>query len=843
MTLIAWRNIIRHKLRSAFLALCIIIGVAFVAGTFVLTDTIKNVFNRVFDEAYQGVDVSVRTRSTFGSTEVKPPMPEALLATVQAVPGVRIATGNIFTIGGRIFDLQNKPVGNQFAPTFLASWPLDKALNSFSIASGAIPNGPDEVVIDLQAVTEAKFKLGDRVRVQTSVGIQNFRLVGTAKYGSASNLGGASAALFDLATAQAITGRNGTFDDIAVAAEEDVAPSTLQDRVQKAVGAKFEALTGTELSTESTTSINDGFSFITTFLLAFAGISLFVGASIVYNTFGIVVAQRTKEMALLRALGADGSQVIGSVLIESIFIGLLASALGLLGGIGLGVGMMKLLGAVGFKIPTGPVTILTRTIVVSILGGMLITVISAVAPALRAARVPPLAAVRRVTVSTAKQKRSRLVIGAVMLVVGVAMTSWGSWSMSLIWLGLGALSTMIGASLSAPTIVRPFVHLLATPIRKLRGVSGQLAEENATSNARRTSDTAAALMIGTTLIAASLVLASSIRTSTDRILAQGLHAELIVSAEGITGLGTEATAEVGAVPGVSSVAPFRSGSFKIGESTKRLSAMSGPSLDATNPADALDLDVASGSMADVEKGGLAVSERLAKDNDWKVGDKLAMTFASGPNSLPIVAVFKSNVFGDYFISLKSHEAFFTDSADQLVFVRVAKNADLATVQAGVAKTLKLAAPAAKVRSREEYAGQVRAQVTQILNLITGLVLLAIFIALLGVLITMLLSVLERTHELGLLRAVGMDRRDVRSMVRWEAAIISTFGAVLGVVLGVGLGYSLSRLLREQGITAIEIPIRSLITMVLAITLAGVGASLYPARRASKLNILTAIATD
>jgi putative ABC transport system permease protein len=331
MTLIAWRNIIRHKLRSAFLALCIIIGVAFVAGTFVLTDTIKNVFNRVFDEAYQGVDVSVRTRSTFGSTEVKPPMPEALLATVQAVPGVRIATGNIFTIGGRIFDLQNKPVGNQFAPTFLASWPLDKALNSFSIASGAIPNGPDEVVIDLQAVTEAKFKLGDRVRVQTSVGIQNFRLVGTAKYGSASNLGGASAALFDLATAQAITGRNGTFDDIAVAAEEDVAPSTLQDRVQKAVGAKFEALTGTELSTESTTSINDGFSFITTFLLAFAGISLFVGASIVYNTFGIVVAQRTKEMALLRALGADGSQVIGSVLIESIFIGLLASALGLLG--------------------------------------------------------------------------------------------------------------------------------------------------------------------------------------------------------------------------------------------------------------------------------------------------------------------------------------------------------------------------------------------------------------------------------------------------------------------------------------------------------------------------------
>jgi putative ABC transport system permease protein len=842
MTLIAWRNIIRHKARSAFLALCIIIGVAFVAGTFVLTDTIRNVFNRVFDEAYQGVDVSIRTRSTFGSMQVKPPMPDSLLATVKSVEGVRIASGNVFTIGGRIFDVNNKPVGNQFAPTFLASWPQEKTLSAFAIDTGARPNGPDEVVIDLEAVTAAKFKLGDRVRVQTSVGIKNFRLVGTAKYGSASNLGGASAALFDLATAQSITGRSGTFDDIAVAGVDNIAPSTLQDRIQKSIGAKFEAVTGTELSTESSSSINSGFSFITTFLLAFAGISLFVGASIVYNTFGIVVAQRTKEMALLRALGADGSQVIGSVLLESVFIGLLASAVGLLGGIGLALGMMKLLAAVGFKLPTGPVTILTRTIVLSILGGIVITVISAVAPALRAAKVPPLAAVRRVTVSTAKQKRSRLIIGVVLLIVGVAMTTWGARSMSLIWLGFGALSTMIGASLSAPTIVGPFVHVLATPVRQLRGVPGQLAEENATSNARRTADTAAALMIGTTLIAASLVLASSIRTSTDRILAQGLHAELVVSAEGITGLGTEATAAIATVPGVSSVAPFRFGAFKIGDSTKQLSAMSGASIDATNPADALDLGVSSGSMANVENG-VAVSERIAKDNGWKVGDKLNMIFASGTHSLPIVAVFKTTAFGDYFVSLTAHKSYFTDSADQLVFVRVAKSANLATVQAAVVTTLKTAAPAAKVRSRDQYASQIRGQVTQILNLITGLVLLAIFIALLGVLITMLLSVLERTHELGLLRAIGMDRRDVRSMVRWEAAIISTFGAVLGVVLGVGLGYSLSRLLREQGINAIEIPIRSLITMVLVITLAGVAASLYPARRASKLNILTAIAAD
>ncbi len=843
MALIAWRNVACHKARSAFLAFCIVIGVAFVAGTLVLTDTIKRVYTQVFDEAYQGVDVSVRSRTAFGSMQVKPPMPASVLAAVKAVPGVRLAEGDIFSIGGRIFDVNNKPVGNQFAPTFLASWPMNASLSSFALASGASPSGPDEVVIDAQSVSDGKFALGDQVRVQTSTGIKTFRLVGTAKYGSASNLGGASAALFDLKTAQAITGRTGLFDDIAIAGETGVEPPTLQDRVQRVIGQKYEAVTGTELSAESTTSINDGFSFVTTFLLAFAGISLFVGAAIVYNTFGIVVAQRTKEMALLRALGADGRQVIGSILIESVLIGLVASVVGLVGGIGLAVALTKLLAAVGFKLPSGPITLLTRTIVISIVGGTIITVISAIAPALRAARVPPLAAVRQMTVNTMKQSRTRFLVGLALFMVGGGFAVWGVQSMKLLWLGIGALSMMVGASLCAPTIVGPFVHLLATPIRALRGISGQLAEENATRSARRTADTAAALMIGTTLIAASLVLASSISKSTDRILDQGLRAELFVSAGGITGVGPDATAAIAKVPGVSSVAGFRVGSFKLGDSTKRVSAMSAASLDTSSPINALDLGLLSGSMSSLDVGGLAVSERVAKDNKWKVGDEVTMVFASGTDKLAVVAVYATSSFGDYFVSLVTHQRIFIDSSDQAVFVGVAETSNIASVQAAITTTLKTAAPAATVQSSKQYANQIRAQVNQILNLITVLVLLAIFIALLGVLITMLLSVLERTHELGLLRAVGMDRRDIRSMVRWEAAIISTFGAVLGIVLGLGLGFSLSRLLREQGISVIEVPIRSIVILAFAITVAGVGASLYPARRASKLNILTAIASD
>jgi putative ABC transport system permease protein len=348
MTLIAWRSIVCHKLRSILLALCVVIGVAFVAGTFVLTDTIKNVFTQVFDQAYNGVDVSVRTRSDVGGAWARAPIPADVLTEIRAVPGVRVAEGDVFTLGGRIFDAANNPVGNQFAPTFLASWPTESALNSFTLASGTAPQADNEVVIDLEAVTAGNLAIGDPVRIQTTRGTNDFRLVGVAKFGTANNMGGASAVLLTMAGAQIEAGRVGLFDDIAISAVDGVDPDTLQDRIQTVLGPKFEALTGTELSTETSGTINDQMAFFSTFLLVFAAISLLVGASIVYNTFAIVVAQRTKEMALLRALGADGRQVIGSILIESVVIGLLASALGLLGGIGLAIGLKSLLGLIGF---------------------------------------------------------------------------------------------------------------------------------------------------------------------------------------------------------------------------------------------------------------------------------------------------------------------------------------------------------------------------------------------------------------------------------------------------------------------------------------------------------------
>jgi putative ABC transport system permease protein len=843
MMLIAWRSIVCHKLRSILLALCVVIGVAFVAGTFVFTDTIKNVYTKVFDQAYKGLDVSVRTRSELSGMTVHNPIPADVLGTVRAVPGVRVAEGDVFTLGGRIFDAANKPVGNQFAPTFLGSWPTDSALNSFALASGALPQAPDEVVIDQEAVTAGKFKVGDNIRIQTARGTNSFRLAGVAKFGTANNMGGASAVLFTLAGAQAEANRVGLFDDIAIAADKGVDAAALQDRVQSALGPKYEALTGAQLSSETSGTINDQLSFLNTFLLAFAGISLLVGATIVYNTFAIVVAQRTKEMALLRSLGADGSQVIGSIMSESVVIGLAASTLGLLAGIGLAIGLKSLLGLVGFALPAGNLVILSRTIIVSVIGGMVVTVASAIAPAMRAARVPPLAAVRSVSTTTPKQRRSFLIAGVVLSVTGIAATVSGAQSTNLARLGIGALCALSGISLLGPSIVAPFVHVLAAPVRRLRGVSGQLAEENATRSSRRTANTAASLMIGTAVIAASLLLASSITTSTTKILDEGMRADLIVSTGGISVFGPEASAALRKTAGVASVAPYRYGAFQIGDATKRLSAMDGAALDMSDSNAALDLDLVEGSLRAIDDGGVAITEGVAKSNGWKVGDTIPAAFATGPHPLVVKAIFRSKVWGDYMVSLKTHELVYPDSSDTLAFIHVADGTSVVDAKHNITTVLTTIAPAAKVQDRKEYAGVIQAQITQILSLITALVLLAIIIALLGVLITMLLSVFERTRELGLLRAIGMDRRSVRSMVRWEAAIISTFGAVLGVVLGVGLGYALTRAMRDQGISTIEIPYKSLIIMILLITLAGVGASLYPARRAARLNVLNAIATD
>jgi putative ABC transport system permease protein len=843
MLLIAWRSVSRHKQRSVSLALCVVIGVAFVAGTFVLTDTIQKTYNGVFENAFKGTSVSVRSKSKLGSMTTRSPLPADLAEKVKAVPGVRAVQGSIFGIGGRIIDAKGKAVGNQFAPTFIASWPKDPSMSAFRIASGREPRAASEVVIDQESAKLGKFGVGAKVRIQSPSGVKPFTLVGIAKYGTTGNIGGASAALFDLATAQQLAKRVGLFDDIAISALDGVDQSTLAKSVQSVIGSNFEAITADVIVGENQDALSKGLSFLNTFLLVFAGVSLFVGAFIIYNTFAIVVSERTRELALLRALGAGGGQVIWSIIVESVIVGAVASAAGLAAGIGLAGLLKRLLSGFGISLPPGSLVLLPRTVVVSLAGGLLVTVAAAVGPAIRASRVPPLAALRPVLRSTKRQSQLRFVGGLVMATSGSLLAARGARAIDLPSLGFGAVLTVLGIAVLGPFLVKPAVAVLGIPLRKLRGVSGQLAKDNAVRLPQRTATTAAALMIGTALIAATLVLRSSIATSTDKILKDSMRAEFIVRAGGLVGIGDEVAPRLRQIAGVSAVTPIRVVPFRVSTTTMQLSAIDGAALTPGDAGQTLDLGVSLGSFTSFNAGGIAVSERVAKDHRWTVGSPVNVTLASGSTKQKVVAIFSSTSWGDYFVSLKTLSKSSPDTADSYALIQTVQGASLDVVRRALSKTLGEIQPAASINDRKQVGATIRAQVGQILNLISALVLLAIVIALLGVLITMLLSVFERTHELGLLRAIGMDRRDMRSMVRWEAALVATFGAALGVGLGVALGYALTRTLREQGISTIEIPFRSLLIMSLLVTFAGVLASLYPARRAGKLNVLEAIATE
>ncbi len=648
--------------------------------------------------------------------------------------------------------------------------------------------------------------------------------------------------MFEFRSAQTLTKHEGQIDSISVSAKPGVSDSVLQDRVSYALPSSAEAVTGSQLSDESSKNITQGFSFFSTFLLVFAFIALFVGGFIVYNTFGIVVAQRTREMALLRALGASGRQVVNSVIVESLILGLVSSAVGLVGGLGLGFALKQLLSALGFGVPSGAVVVLPRTVFVSLLGGTTLTILSALTPAFRAARVPPLAAAQTVARETVRVGYRRPIAGGVLAVLGTGAVWRGATLSKLTMLGLGSVLVVLGTAFLAPFIARPVAHLLGVPLRLARGVSGHLAEENAARNARRTATTASALMIGTALISGSMVLASSISTSVDHMLNTGVTADLVVRSQGFAGLANGLAPALQRVDGVEAVEPMRYGSFKLGTVDKVAFAVNSSVFASAGRPGMLDLDVIRGTMTGLDNGGLAVSEQVAKSRRWKIGSVVGMGFSGGTTQQKIEAIYRSVTFGDFFVSLNTFNAVVARSVDTNLLLRVTPGRSVEQVKTSVKAAVEVAGPGATVQDKSEWAGAIKAQISQLLNLITALVLLAILIALLGVLLTMMLSVLERTHELGLLRAVGMDRRWVSSMVRWEAGIISTFGAAMGTVLGVGLGYALSYAMRNRGVTATAIPVRNLSVVILVIALAGIGASLYPARRAGRLDVLTAIAT-
>jgi putative ABC transport system permease protein len=840
------KGLAAHKLRLALTALAIVLGVSFVAGTYVLTDTISKTFDELFQNVTQNVDVVVRSRDTIASEgeELREPMPAGLAGQIRKVDGVKAAEGSVSGYA-QFVKKDGKPVTTGGAPTLGVSFGSTPELNNSFLRSGRMPTGSDEVVMDALTARKYGFAVGDRVKVLLQGGAKEFDLVGLIGFGQADNLAGATLAGFDLPTAQELLDKKGRYDEINVLGDGGVSQTQLRDRVAAAIAdPRYEALTRQEYAKKSAQSISDTIGrFLGTALLAFAGVALLVGAFLIVNTFTIVLAQRTRELALLRCLGATRRQVLGSVLLESTVVGVIASLVGLGMGVVVALGLRRLLEAFGGELPTTSLQLLPRTVIVSLAVGIGITLLSSLLPALKATRVPPVAALREeAVVAPRRAGRLRTVVGVLVTAAGAALLSVGLFrdvGNRLFNLAGGAVVIFLGVAVLSPLVTRPLARLIGWPIAGLFREPGKLARQNAMRNPRRTASTAAALMIGLALVTFVSIFADSIKTSTTGILDRAVAADYILNTQMFTPFSPELAKRLAAQPELDAVVAVRVGPWKLNGKTKQVMAADPAAYDK-----AVRTETTAGAIADLRGGGLAVKESVAKSERWKVGDTVPMEFLGrGVQQVPLKAIYKDNgINGDFLLALSDYQRFYTTQADQQVLVRAKDGVAPADSRAAIERVL-TSFPNVQVRDQAEYKAEQAKQINQLLGLVSALLGLAILIALFGIVNTLALSIFERIRELGLLRAIGATRGQLRRMIRWEAVIIAVLGAVFGLVIGWFFGWAAIRALKEQGITEFSIPGAQLLSYVLAAAVAGVLAAVLPGRRASRVDMLRAIATE
>ena len=851
------RGLVAHKLRFILTAVAVVLGVAFVSGTLVFTDTVKKTFDQLFASVYDGTDAFVRSssvlKSDFGPDQ-RQRIPERVAQEVKTVDGVAAAEGQIRVQRAQFLDRHRKPIGDpgQGAPTLGFNWNRVRQLNPFTLVSyrGAASRAPtkaDEVVMDLGTAKAKHFRVGDPVTVSfnnRAVPEVRYRITGVAKFGDADRPAGATVALFTLPEAQRVNGTPGQLDGVSVAGRAGISQSQLVDKIRVGIPKRgVQVITGAKLIKEQQNRIQQNLGFFTTFLLIFALIALFVGSFIIVNTFSIVIAQRTRELALLRALGASGRQVRGSVLGEALAVGLVSSVVGVGLGLGLALALRAVMGAFGFEVPTADLVVKPSTFIISLALGVIVTFVAALLPARRAARIAPIEALRASAVES-RQLGKRTAIGAVIAVVGAAILMFGLFAKGGIQaVGLGVFALFIGVAVLGPVIARPVGRLLGAPLPRWRGMPGTLARENAVRNPRRTASTAAALMIGVALVGLITIFASSLKASISGQIDTAFRGDLVVVGDAGPGSSfSPAMAErIAKVPGVAVANPLRFGGFEIAGKGQFLLASRPGELDKV-----FDLAPKAGDLSNLGPNQIAVSKKVFDDKHWKLGQAIKTRFPrQGAPTLTIGAVFgrgKREGLADYFISLAAYDRRFTETADSQVYIALDRGVSIADARHRIQRVVK-DFPGAKVNDVSGLKDQFEAQINQILGLVFALLFLAIFIALLGIMNTLLLSIVERTREIGLLRAVGMTRKQVKSSVRWESIIVAVFGALLGLVLGVFFGWAMVTALHDQGFTNFVIPVGQLGLVVVFAAFAGVVAAAYPARRASHFDVLAAISTD
>jgi putative ABC transport system permease protein len=845
----ALRNLLAHKVRLFTTGLAVMLGVAFIAGTLVLTDTITKTFDDLFTDALADTDAMVRAEASFedpnGFGDLRGRVDASLIDEVADVEGVAVASGDVWGFA-QVVDKQGEPVGNPGAgpPTFGVNWPDSEELNTWTLVEGTPPRDDRDVVLDKGVADDAGYTVGDQATVLVRGAPLDVTVTGIARIGGADSPGGATFTMFTTEAAHRYVGEVGKFDSISIAADEGVSQQELVDRLETILPEGIEAVTGATVTEENQNAMREGLSFFNTFMLVFAVVALLVGGFIIFNTFFITVAQRTRENALLRALGASRRQVLAAVLIEALGIGLVASALGLVAGIPLAAGLKALLAAFGFDIPTGGVELVASSAVIAFSAGVIVTVVAAVSPSRKAAKVPPVAAMRDVAVgSTGYGSRQRIFVGVAILALGAAALLYGLFgdpASALAIVGLGVLLVFFGVSVLGRTVALPLSRVIGLPLPRLRGIAGHLARENAMRNPKRTAATASALMIGVGLVSFITIFAASTKASFNNTVDRAFTGDFVATSgqNGVGGVSPDFTARVNELTEIDVAGGLRAGLAEIDGNPEQVLA---PSREVF---DIFDVEPVAGSPDDLDATSIAVFENVADDKGLSIGDRVPVDFtATGPQEMTVAMIYGDNAAaGDWLLGIDAFAANFPDQMDAQVFIKKATGVSASEALAAV-DAVAADYPGTDVLDQTEYKEEQMGFVDQMLGLVYALLALAIIIALLGIGNTLTLSIVERTRELGLLRAVGMTRAQLRSTIRWESVIIAVQGALLGLVIGVFFGWALVTALEDEGLNTFTVPVVSLVVVVLLAALAGVLAAVLPARRAARLDVLRAIVTE
>jgi putative ABC transport system permease protein len=841
-----------RKLRTLLTVLAIVLGVSMISGTYVLTDTITAAFTKIVDHSFQNSDAVITGKVAFkndnSNTAEVPAFPASVLAKVKQLPDVAAAAGSIEG-AAKLIGRDGKVISTGGGGSIAASVDPrnDRDFNPLKLVSGGWPVGPRQIAIDQHTADTKHFAVGDTIGVAADQGVRRFEISGVAKYAESSSIGSATIAIFDVPTAQKLFAKQGKLDGIQVSAKQGVTADKLVGEIRPLLPATAKVKTAAAQTAQAVDDVNGSLGIFQKLLLAFAAIALFVGAFVIANTLSITIAQRVREFATLRTIGGSRRQVLRAVMLEALVVGAFASLIGLFAGFGIAKALNALFVAIGVEFPKGPTVFGARTIIVSLAVGIVVTLLASLRPAIRATRVPPIAAVREgAALPAPRLSRFGPTASIVTLALGILLLAYGIFGSGLttaarlLALGLGTLILFVGVSLNAKRAVKPLAAVLGWPGARIGGTAGTLARENAIRNPSRTASTASALMVGLALITFVAFLGAGLRSSYSDAVNKLFVADYALTAEnGFDPFAKQADRAVGSAAGVTAVSPIRGGDARVFGDNTQITAVE-PNLAKTVRIDWLHGSAA--VPAQLGHDGAFVAKDYAKDNHLKLGSPIALTTPTGKVlQLRLKGIFDppkgGSPFGSVTMSAATFDANYSAPRDLMALINVKGGVNSANT-AALDKALS-AFPDAKIQTASQFKKTQEDDIKLVLNVLYALLGLSVLISIFGVVNTLILSVFERTRELGMLRAVGMTRRQVRRMVRYEGIVTSLIGGTLGVAVGLFLAVLTTQALSDQGLV-LAIPWRTMGVFIVGTIGVGLLASVLPARRASRLNILKAL---